>query len=79
MSRKFEKLNLDRQINTHKDIQNQKHPGGRPKLEEKQRKKEKVFVSFTAEEKEKLKILADNAGMATATFIRKILKDQKII
>jgi len=79
MSRKFEKLKLNRQINTHKDIQNQKYSGGRPKLEEKQRKKEKVFVSFTTEEKEKLKTLADNAGMAMATFIRKILKDQKII
>jgi len=79
MSGKFGKLKLDREVHTHKDIQNQKHPGGRPKVSEDQRKKEKVFVSFTKAEKEKLKELADDAGMAVATFIRKVLKDNGYI
>ena len=77
MNGKFGNVKLNREINTHKDIQ--KHKGGRPKIDENQRKKEKVFVSFTVKEKEKLKQYADENGMPLATFIRKILKDNGYI
>jgi hypothetical protein len=68
---------INKKINNHKDIQ--KHKGGRPKIDENQRKKEKVFMSFTVKEKEKLKQYADENGMLLATFIRKMLKDNREI
>ncbi|BCD61145.1 MULTISPECIES: hypothetical protein [unclassified Nitratiruptor] len=77
MSGKFGNVKLNREISTHKDMQ--KYRGGRPKMDEYQKKKEKVFVSFTVEEKEKLKEHADKSGMPVATFIRKVLKDNGYI
>ena len=74
---KFKNLKPDQEIKTHRVAF--KHAGGRPKIEEDKRKKEKVFVSFTTQEKEKLKALAEKEGLPIATFIRKILKESGVI
>jgi len=74
---KFKNLKMDQEIKTHKDTF--KNPGGRPKIEESKKKKEKVFVSFTTEEKEALKRLADKEGLPIATLIRKVLKESGAI
>ena len=74
---KFKNLKDDKEVKTHKDAL--KHPGGRPKLVDNKRKKERIFINFTTQEKEKLKSLANEEGIPLATFIRKILKEQKII
>jgi len=77
MSGKFKNVTINRDIKTHKDMQKAK--GGRPKLEDKQKKKEKVFVSFTTEEKSKLLQHANQNGMPLATYIRKVLKESGAI
>ncbi len=74
---KFKNLKQNQEIKTHRAAF--KHAGGRPKIEESKRKKEKVFVSFTTQEKEKLKALAEKEGLPIATFIRKILKENGVI
>ena len=74
---KFKNLKTDQTIKTHRMAS--KYKGGRPKIEENKRKKEKVVINLTEEEKEKLKALADKKGLPIATFIRKVLKEYGIL
>ena len=74
---KFKNLKTDQEIRTHRTAS--KHKGGRPKIEENKRKKEKVVINLTIEEKEKIKALADEKGLPIATFIRKVLKEHGVL
>ena len=63
-----------REINTHTTIQTKKHPGGRPKKDEAEKRSEKVFLNLTKAEKERLESLAKKEDIALGTLVRKILK-----
>lgn len=75
MSNKFASVKNNREVHTHREIQTQKHPGGRPKKSEEDKRSEKVFLTFTKHEKEQLSRLSDEYGLPLSMFIRKILKE----
>jgi len=68
-----------REIQTHADIQSQKHPGGRPKKSDKEKKNQKIYLSLTKEEKERLESLAKEEDIPLGTLVRKILKKHSYI
>jgi len=77
MSNKFaNKVKIDRNQSTHKDIQ-KKSGGGRPPVSEKRNKK--IFLSLTEREYERIKNLADLESMAVAVYVRNFLKKYEII
>ena len=77
MSNKFaNKVKIDRNQSTHKDIQ-KKGSGGRPPVSEKRNKK--IFLSLTEREYERIKNLADLESMAVAVYVRNFLKKYEII
>lgn len=78
MANKFaDKVNIDRNQNTHKDIQ--RGAGGRPPILDDNKRNKKVFLSLTEKEFAKLKSMADLEDLPTAVFVRKILKENSII
>jgi hypothetical protein len=72
---KFASRVTQRDISTHKTIQTAKHPGGRPKKTDESRQSEKVFLTITKIEKEKLDEYVEQTGESIAGAIRRALKE----
>ena len=78
MANKFaNKVKIDRNQNTHKDIQ--RGAGGRPPILDDNKRNKKIYLSLTEKEFGKLKSMADLEGVPTAVFVRKVLKENSII
>jgi len=76
---KFAKRVTQRELSTHKEIQTAKHPGGRPKKSDETKKSEKVFLTLTKAEKEKLDVYTKRTGESIAGAIRRALKEMDMI
>lgn len=68
-----------RELSTHKAIQTAKHPGGRPKKSDESKQSEKVFLTLTKSEKEKIEAYVEKTGESVAGAIRRVLKEVGMI
>lgn len=76
---KFAARVTQRSLSTHKTIQTAKHPGGRPKKSDEVKQSEKVFLTFTKSEKEKIDTYVEKTGESIAGAIRRALKEMGMI
>ncbi|MGA9046428.1 ribbon-helix-helix protein, CopG family [Sulfuricurvum sp.] len=76
---KFAARVTQRELSTHKEIQTAKHPGGRPKKSDEIKQSEKVFLTLTKAEKEKLDEHTARTGESIAGAIRRALKEMGMI
>jgi hypothetical protein len=76
---KFAARVTQRELSTHKAIQTAKHPGGRPKKNDEVKQSEKVFLTLTKSEKEKIDIYVGKTGESIAGAIRRALKEMGMI
>jgi len=76
---KFASKISQRELSTHKTIQTAKHPGGRPKKRDESKQSEKVFLTLTKSEKEKIDAYVDKTGESIAGAIRRALKEMGMI
>ncbi|MDD5716358.1 MAG: hypothetical protein PHW64_01020 [Sulfuricurvum sp.] len=76
---KFASRVTQRERSTHKEIQTAKHPGGRPKKSDDSKQSEKVFLTLTKREKEKLDEYTQRTGESVAGAIRRALKEMGMI
>lgn len=76
---KFASKISQRELSTHKSIQTAKHAGGRPKKSEENKQSEKVFLTLTKTEKEKIDAYVEKTGESIAGAIRRMLKEMQII
>lgn len=76
---KFASRVTQRDVSTHKTIQTVKHPGGRPKKSDDSKQSEKVFLTITKVEKEKLDEYVERTGESIAGAIRRALKEMGMI
>ncbi|MBN2870242.1 MAG: hypothetical protein JXK04_04725 [Campylobacterales bacterium] len=76
---KFAKRVTQRERSTHAAIQMAKHPGGRPKKSDEAKQSEKVFLTLTKAEKEKIDAYVEKTGESIAGAIRRALKEMGMI
>lgn len=76
---KFAARVTQRELSTHKTIQTAKHPGGRPKKSDEVKQSEKVFLTLTKSEKEKIDTYVEKTGESIAGAIRRTLKEMGMI
>lgn len=76
---KFAKRVSQRELSTHVAIQTAKHPGGRPRKKEDVKQSEKVFLTLTKGEKEKIDQYVEKTGESIAGAIRRALKEMGMI
>lgn len=76
---KFASRVTQRDLSNHKTIQTAKHPGGRPKKSDDSKQSEKVFLTITKLEKEKLDKYVERTGESVAGAIRRALKEMGMI
>lgn len=76
---KFAARVTQRERSTHVAIQTAKHPGGRPKKSEEAKQSEKVFLTLTKAEKEKIDLYIERTGESMAGAIRRALKEMGMI
>ena len=76
---KFASRVTQRELSTHKTIQTAKHPGGRPKKSDEVKQSEKVFLTLTKSEKEKIDAYVERTGESIAGAIRRGLKEMGMI
>jgi hypothetical protein len=76
---KFAKRVTQRERSTHVAIQTAKHPGGRPKKSDEAKQSEKVFLTLTKAEKEKMDAYVEKTGESIAGAIRRALKEMEMI
>lgn len=76
---KFAARVTQRELSTHKTIQTAKHPGGRPKKSDEIKQSEKVFLTLTKSEKEKIDSYVEKTGESIAGAIRRALKEMGMI
>lgn len=76
---KFAKRVTQRELSTHVAIQTAKHPGGRPKKNDMTKQSEKVFLTLTKAEKEKIDLYVEKTGESIAGAIRRALKEMGMI
>ena len=76
---KFANRVTQREISTHVSIQTAKHPGGRPKKSQESKQSEKVFLTLTKVEKEKMDLYVERTGESVAGAIRRALKEMGMI
>jgi len=76
---KFAARVTQRERSTHKEIQTAKHPGGRPKKNDEVKQSEKVFLTLTKTEKEKIDLYVSKTGESIAGAIRRALKEMGMI
>lgn len=76
---KFASRVTQRELSTHKTIQIAKHPGGRPKKSDEVKQSEKVFLTLTKSEKEKIDVYVGKTGESIAGAIRRALKEMGMI
>jgi hypothetical protein len=76
---KFAARVTQRELSTHKAIQIAKHPGGRPKKSDEVKQSEKVFLTLTKSEKEKIDEYVSKTGESIAGAIRRALKEMGMI
>jgi len=76
---KFAKRVTQRELSTHVAIQTAKHPGGRPKKSDAAKQSEKVFLTLTKTEKEKIDQYVERTGESIAGAIRRVLKEMGMI
>ncbi len=76
---KFAARVTQRELSTHKTIQTAKHPGGRPKKSDEVKQSEKVFLTLTKSEKEKIDTYVEKTGESIAGAIRRALKEMGMI
>jgi hypothetical protein len=76
---KFAARVTQRERSTHKEIQTAKHPGGRPKKNDEVKQSEKVFLTLTKTEKEKIDLYVAKTGESIAGAIRRALKEMGMI
>ncbi len=76
---KFAARVTQRELSTHKAIQTAKHPGGRPKKSDEVKQSEKVFLTLTKSEKEKIDAYVEKTGESIAGAIRRALKEMGMI
>lgn len=76
---KFAARVTQRELSTHKTIQTAKHPGGRPKKSDEVKQSEKVFLTLTKSEKEKIDAYVEKTGESIAGAIRRALKEMGMI
>lgn len=76
---KFAKRVTQRELSTHVAIQTAKHPGGRPKKNDDTKQSEKVFLTLTKAEKEKIDQYVEKTGESIAGAIRRALKEMGMI
>lgn len=76
---KFASRVTQRDLSNHKTIQTAKHPGGRPKKPDDSKQSEKVFLTITKLEKEKLDEYVERTGESVAGAIRRALKEMGMI
>ena len=73
------KKGSNNELSTHKEIQTAKHPGGRPKKTAEVKQSEKVFLTLTKSEKEKIDAYVGKTGESIAGAIRRALKEMGMI
>lgn len=76
---KFAARVTQRERSTHVAIQTAKHPGGRPKKSDESKQSEKVFLTLTKSEKEKLDLYVERTGESIAGAIRRAIKETGMI
>lgn len=76
---KFAGRVAQRELSTHVAIQTAKHPGGRPKKTAEAKQSEKVFLTLTKAEKEKIDRYVERTGESVAGAIRRVLKEMEMI
>lgn len=76
---KFAARVTQRERSTHVAIQTAKHPGGRPKKSTEAKQSEKVFLTLTKGEKEKIDLYIERTGESMAGAIRRALKEMGMI
>jgi hypothetical protein len=76
---KFASRVTQRERSTHVAIQTAKHPGGRPKKSDESKQSEKVFLTLTKAEKEKLDFYIGRTGESIAGAIRRAIKEMGMI
>jgi hypothetical protein len=76
---KFAARVTQRERSTHKEIQMAKHPGGRPKKSDEVKQSEKVFLTLTKNEKDKIDLYVSKTGESIAGAIRRALKEMGMI
>lgn len=76
---KFASRVTQRERSTHVAIQTAKHPGGRPKKSDESKQSEKVFLTLTKAEKEKLDLYVERTGESIAGAIRRAIKESGMI
>ncbi|MFA5215929.1 hypothetical protein [Sulfuricurvum sp.] len=76
---KFASRVTQRERSTHVAIQTAKHPGGRPKKSDESKQSEKVFLTLTKAEKEKLDVYVERTGESIAGAIRRAIKESGMI
>ena len=76
---KFASRVTQRDLSNHKTIQTAKHPGGRPKKSDDSKQSEKVFLTITKSEREKLDEYTVKTGETIAGAIRRALKEMGMI
>jgi hypothetical protein len=76
---KFASRVTQRERSTHVAIQMAKHPGGRPKKSDESKQSEKVFLTLTKAEKEKLDVYVERTGESIAGAIRRAIKESGMI
>jgi hypothetical protein len=76
---KFAARVTQRERSTHVTIQTAKHPGGRPKKSDESKQSEKVFLTLTKAEKEKLDFYVERTGESIAGAIRRAIKEMGMI
>lgn len=76
---KFAARVTQRELSTHVAIQTAKHPGGRPKKTDETKQSEKVFLTLTKAEKEKIDLYIERTGESMAGAIRRALKEMGMI
>jgi hypothetical protein len=76
---KFASRVTQRERSTHVAIKTAKHPGGRPKKSDETKQSEKVFLTLTKAEKEKLDVYVERTGESIAGAIRRAIKENGMI
>lgn len=76
---KFAARVTQRERSTHVAIQTAKHPGGRPKKSDESKQSEKVFLTLTKAEKEKIDVYVERTGESIAGAIRRAIKEMGMI
>ncbi len=71
---KFASRVTQRELSTHVAIQTAKHPGGRPKKSDEAKQSEKVFLTLTKAEKEKMDLYVERTGESIAGGVRPEVK-----